>query len=962
MAPVLIRITSGTDGFSEKISIKKGSFNHIAVAFDKGRTDKAFIYVNGDLRKETNPALLGPLFFETSKLDIGKGGNHSFEGSTFVPNLPLSGAIDEFRFFKRVKKQPEIRKYRRKHVFNEPSLITYFKFNEPSGSFNKLSTNSNLVLDYSGNGLHTKINNFSMDQRNRRGFDTPIKGESSEYSPVLFPGFNKTANLVSRLIASASDYDLVNPNLITKLIPKHYLFAEQDLKNFSTEDGEIDSNNTFSEDLPGKSNLPSHLVISSILYLWGERFDEMKMLVDEFGRFLNAQYQDHDSVSDQIIPHLARYYGFSMPHVFRKASENQLKKSEDVLESGAIAAIDLNKVQNTIWRRILSDITNIKRKKGTIAGIEAVLRNIGIEPGNPFKITEYGGSKIREIRNTFEDRKKNFGMFSLSGSNRSGIKGIYGSSLKHPIVFGPFMSGSRTERGVPNIRGNFVSTAGYKPSFREQHKNISNHPSDGLFTSGSWTFQATYKMPSNSETAVTQSLVKIQTTGSSGNPNYIPNNNLIYNLVATNTIDNSQDAGKIRLFGRPKASTNAKKLTDPILDLTLDVNIYDGENWTVFFGRDRNDMTGSALSSSYFLRAGRYAGSGRIEYYSTSSFFNDSGDNTLNTLSPVTNASGSFLVFGSMSLSRDKSNNKHYLNEYSELTNTQLFSGSVGLIKFFSKGITEKETKVHARNPASVGIGDPLVNSNFQLSTTGSFERLRYDLQVKQPITASDVNGSIQLFDFSQESNHAQGHGFIPSSQVVKPINIVHSILSPKFEYQKTTNKIRPRSYTQRENLRDKVGVFSAPLYEIPRTMLSNDDRRVSIEVSMVQALNDDIVNILSTLDFFDSAIGLPNSVFGYEYPRLRNLRRVYFNRLENKVSSKKFFEFFKWFDDTVGDIIEQMIPVTSRYLGTNFVVESHALERSKMVYHYQNMYVGELDRLETTSIFVNQFVCFLGR
>ena len=135
------------------------------------------------------------------------------------------------------------------------------------------------------------------------------------------------------------------------------------------------------------------------------------------------------------------------------------------------------------------------------------------------------------------------------------------------------------------------------------------------------------------------------------------------------------------------------------------------------------------------------------------------------------------------------------------------------------------------------------------------------------------------------------------------------------------------------------------------------DDRRVGVEISVVQALNDDIVNIFGTLEFFDSAIGSPELVFAEEYRDLRNLRKVYFNRLQNKINTKKCFEFFKWCDNTVGDIIEDLVPSTSRYIGTNFVIESHMLERQKMVYRYQDMYIGELDRLLASSIFLQQFL-----
>ena len=116
-------------------------------------------------------------------------------------------------------------------------------------------------------------------------------------------------------------------------------------------------------------------------------------------------------------------------------------------------------------------------------------------------------------------------------------------------------------------------------------------------------------------------------------------------------------------------------------------------------------------------------------------------------------------------------------------------------------------------------------------------------------------------------------------------------------------------------------------------------------------------MNIFATLDFFDNAIGDPELVFAREYRDLRHLRRIYFNRLEDKVSYKKFFDFFKWFDNTVGDIFEELVPRTSRYLGTNFVIESHALERPKFTYNYTDMYLGELDRRAAALIFLQQFI-----
>ena len=130
--------------------------------------------------------------------------------------------------------------------------------------------------------------------------------------------------------------------------------------------------------------------------------------------------------------------------------------------------------------------------------------------------------------------------------------------------------------------------------------------------------------------------------------------------------------------------------------------------------------------------------------------------------------------------------------------------------------------------------------------------------------------------------------------------------------------------------------------YRLPQNEQPKDDRRMQIEISAVQALNEDIMNIFATLDSLDNAIGSPELVFAQDYPTLRNLRRIYFNRLTEKVNFVQVFQFFKWFDDTVGDYLEQMLPYDSKFAGTNFVIEPHALERPKFIYNYYDIYLGE--------------------
>jgi hypothetical protein len=348
------------------------------------------------------------------------------------------------------------------------------------------------------------------------------------------------------------------------------------------------------------------------------------------------------------------------------------------------------------------------------------------------------------------------------------------------------------------------------------------------------------------------------------------------------------------------------------------------------------------------------------EFYTTSSYYDDSGDNVLNRMSGSNNASGTFVVVGSQSLSYDTSLDNGFLNTITSDTGRFVnFTGKSSGIRFFSKALTENETLTHIKNFKSVGVENPEVNYSFNVADSGSYERLRLDLFMDQPDTKSNATGEIEIFDFSQNNLHASGSGFEVSKEVVKPERFDYLILSPRFELSTNPNKIRIRSFQQTENIKQAGLSFDsfAPMYSIPENEKPSDDRRLSIEVSSVQALNEDIVNIFSTLNALDSAIGNPELVFSQEYRSLRNLRKVYFNRLDQKISLTKFFEFFKWFDQTVGGLIEELVPSSTRYLGTNFIVESHALERPKFTYQYHDAYVGVLDRREASVIFLQQFL-----
>jgi len=81
--------------------------------------------------------------------------------------------------------------------------------------------------------------------------------------------------------------------------------------------------------------------------------------------------------------------------------------------------------------------------------------------------------------------------------------------------------------------------------------------------------------------------------------------------------------------------------------------------------------------------------------------------------------------------------------------------------------------------------------------------------------------------------------------------------------------------------------------------------------------------------------------MFSPDYPDLEILRDVYFNNLTENLNFRQFLEFYRWFDNSISTFIEQLIPGKTRYKGTNFVIESHVLERHKRESRHSENYIS---------------------
>ena len=55
-----------------------------------------------------------------------------------------------------------------------------------------------------------------------------------------------------------------------------------------------------------------------------------------------------------------------------------------------------------------------------------------------------------------------------------------------------------------------------------------------------------------------------------------------------------------------------------------------------------------------------------------------------------------------------------------------------------------------------------------------------------------------------------------------------------------------------------------------------------------------------------------------------------------------KYKHLFKWLDNAFTELVFANLPRNTKFLGINFVIESHLLERSKMRYLQADIYLGD--------------------
>jgi hypothetical protein len=924
---IVFLVSSASDSYLVASgTLEKGNFSHVrACLFNTDNGKQSFVYLDDKLISSSSDTQdFGSLVFDTSSLIIGSGSRHTILDYDFLPRQTLSGAIDEFRFFSKQRDEETISKFSKSQMFATGGLEAYFRFDEPAGNYSM----KDIVLDHSGRCLHSRILNYIPVLRVTSSISVPLYSQNPYFSPVLYPDFVPFSSRITDLISSASSYDNENPNIVTNLVPIHYLVESANaagLQSVSSGIGVFPS----IVDLPGTGEIPETSALLRTLIMMSIPLDEIKQFIDSMSTLLAVELGNEEKLNSQMIKFAGDYFGIDLPNFFSKSTTNQFSFGEDVSETGYFE-YTLRALRDDLWRRILANMPYVNSSKGTKSAVRSIFLSSGIIPENFFVIREFGQSgetRLADLRD-YSVEVSSMLDFSSSLGTPTGQFIPPGVRTNSPRIISPFLSASRVETGIPRITGNFVSKDLFPPH------GISNNPNDGLLTSGSFSIEASVIFDRKIKHDITQSIFRIITTGSAS-----PNDFLVGNLFYRSE---SPETGSLVFATRPTFEPGTVA-PEPLVMSIPGINLFDGERWTVGIEKIRGDVIGTT-SSSYTLRCARQVGD-YLDFFSTSSLYSDysvlPNQSVFLNRSSLYNASGSYLIIGSQSITP----NTRFLNGYESYLGTK-FSGKISGIKFFSSKIGNKSFIEHARNFASIGTDNPEIGLGFDLVQTGAFERLRIDASCDQATTGTDSIGNILIFDFSQNGLHLSGSGFPPSRSVVSPQTLNINRISPRFDLQQVANKVRPRGLDV-PNKSDPGYVVTGPAYEIYDVNEIVDDIRFAIEHSIVKALNEDMISTIGDTQYLDNSLGRPEYMFSDSYPDLDHFSNVYFNRLTGKLDIMKTYEVFRWVDVALTDLVESILPKRTKFMGINYIIESHLIERAKLRYRSEDMFIlSQIDPL----------------
>lgn len=934
------------------------NWQHIAINVKKDKNlefiinGKLFINSSNPIKNEIQNKSF-PQEFKGKNIPFVLGGafyiNQNSISNTLSGFNNFEGSIDEFRYFYKFRSTATIRKEMHKNIYAQKGLNLYLRLNEPGGSY----TNSCLSIDFSGNKLHGLLYNITgtlsiiNDTTNYKiNTNTPLNLEKIEDSPVLISSFTKTKTIRQNLIDLAKEYDRKNSNLIFNLLPRHYFLTASEFQNlpvFSNNDvystgDQITANNLEIKPSQIEATIPANHELVNIVLIWAKFFDKLKIYVSSITDMLNIDYDSVNtkSITGMQLPILCKTYGFNFKEILSTNTKNKLN-NENLNFEDIISEMSIRKIQNLLWQRFLINTQSFLRSKGTIKSVESTFNSFGIDYSKFINVREYSSNNIVTQKKNFNFQPQN--IYSLNFSNTNNLLTTPSFSLNEGF------SDNNLFFEILDIKSKVLN------------QNLNTDSVEKGLGKNDWSIELFFKFNDaiNNTKFLNQSILIRK-----DNPSYSYDDTQYLFVMDTGTNNNDDGAVIIVKYQRENGfNTKVGNITveiQPIAGsnfnqtLTLsNVNIFDLEKHLVLTQKRLGNKLKYTLNLSdvgdQIEIKSKKNDTTEIDITDLENKINNNEYNFYSTNKNLNFKIGSY-----------KYNTNNNLN--SLIVKNSIFQGKVLKVRFWKHCLTDKEILSHTKDIKSIG------KENFK-----PLETLILDTESKNLQNSDRVlNNNVYEWSIEDISNNAVLNNNTlanintcklktknqkqTSNLVITQETMFCKDFSPKIDEAFKKNRINVISYEKSENKEATNNNNVFPSNEMPIYFDYDQVNRVSIDMSIVKVINDDISKIISDLNDFTLKVNNNLSIYEYQYKDLNTLREDYFSKFSdsNYVNYASIGNVFKYFDNIMSSILFDIVPSRVRFDGFNFVYESHALERHKYQYKNKdsiNTIINHYDRFE---------------
>jgi len=730
------------------------------------------------------------------------------------------------------------------------------------------------VLDYSGRVSNGAWVGYQSGARSEESAIVLAGASAKEFKdPTIYSSHPQYISTLNALKASGSMHDINNNASLIKSVPGWILDEDKE---------------------EGNVNILTHIMASYYdnLYLHIQDLNSLKDVYAHFQTKINDKNGNTNTEGGvKPLPFADRLLtnaGFVAPELFADASviEALATRSEDENYE-----MKIHDVKNQIYQNVYSSLINIYKEKGTNKAFRNVLHAFGIDE-DVVKINFYGDNVDFEVKDRYNIRatKEKFVDFN------------------HPDRFNgtvyQYASGSN---GVSFISGSGAEFEKYIPITVETQVILPNKLE--------WNSAYGYNTP------FTKSVIlgMHQADASDGSDYTIPGTD--YSEIQMYSERDRVESKRVRFH-----------LSSSVLGVHLSSSLYDDmylNNEWLFSFRIRNEkfpttdfVASSSLNADYIID---FVG------------YNTEGNYTINSFE--------------LSSSVTEANAHNFLNSskriYAGAKRTN-FTGSVqessdhkiGFVRYWMNYLDNETLLHHSYDSSNIGAKSPMRSAYLMEDDVNDIKIPEIDTLLLnwdfKTLSNSDSNGQfisldvtsgsgeqryVQAFeDVKRKFYHGRGDFFLSNDEKVIDVEYINAARSTYPEILQGDDMIEIR---QQDDIQFTKETLPQDFY-------------IAFEKSMAQTVSEEMIRFMSSVKDFNNLIGRPVDKYREEYKDLRNLRQLFFERVSNEPDLDKYIDYYKWLDDSLGEMLVALVPASLAHSdGINNVIENYVFSRDKYTHKF---------------------------